>query len=161
MFKGSEALAEKYCNLQEGRAKAREQDPPHIAGCMLYWGEGSKREDSLVLVNSDADLLCFFVGFLTECLKVDKQVIRLRINCYLHNVVSQEEVEHYWLTTLGLDRTSPRKSSFNNRPNSSRQRGRKLLYGVATIAVYNTQLAQHIFGAIQEYSGIDKPEWLM
>ncbi len=166
VFKGSKAVAEKYRQLrlkyqQEGRVKAREQDPLHIAVCMLYWGEGSKRKDSLVLVNSDPDLLRFFIRFLTECLNVDRQAIRLRINCYLHDELSQEDVERYWLNTLALDRTALRKGSFNNQPSSSRQRGRKLTYGVAVVAVYNTQLAQHVFGAIQEYSGIDKPEWLM
>jgi hypothetical protein len=29
------------------------------------------------------------------------------------------------------------------------------------IQVGNTQLTQHVFGAIQEYVGIEKPEWLM
>jgi hypothetical protein len=35
-----------------------------------------------------------------------------------------------------------------------------LPYGVCAIRVHRTRAVQHIFGAIQEYAGIDKPEWL-
>jgi|GEM_PF-6113957 len=34
------------------------------------------------------------------------------------------------------------------------------LSGVATLVVTRTWAVQHIFGAIQEYVGIDRPEWL-
>src|SRR5260370_10227949 len=37
----------------EGRANAREHDPLHIAGCMLYWAEGRKNKNWLVLTNSN------------------------------------------------------------------------------------------------------------
>jgi transcriptional regulator with XRE-family HTH domain len=42
---GSRAVLVKYRELrrqyqEEGRLKARERDPLHIAGCMLYWAEG-------------------------------------------------------------------------------------------------------------------------
>src|SRR5574342_373640 len=53
---GSRAVAAKYRQLrrqyqEEGRAKAREGDPLHLAGCMLYWGEGEKGRPSLALAN--------------------------------------------------------------------------------------------------------------
>ena len=43
--RGSRAVAAKYRALRqtyqaEGRHKAREGDPLHLAGCMLYWAEG-------------------------------------------------------------------------------------------------------------------------
>jgi len=36
-----------------------------------------------------------------------------------------------------------------------------LLYGTCEIAIHETRLVQQVFGAIQEYTGIDKPEWLL
>jgi len=53
------------------------------------------------------------------------------------------------------------KPQINRQPRSSHQRGRKLLYGVCKISVHSTQLVMHVLGAIQEYTGIDKQEWLM
>src|SRR5215210_3912254 len=44
---------------QQGRAKAREADALHQAGCMLYWAEGAKSRNSLTLANSDPQMLRF------------------------------------------------------------------------------------------------------
>jgi hypothetical protein len=33
--------------------------------------------------------------------------------------------------------------------------------GTCRIAVHDTQLVQHIYGAIQEYAGFERGEWLM
>jgi transposase-like protein len=50
----------------EGRRKARERDPVHIAGCMLYWAEGAKDRNSVKLCNSDSNLVRFFVCFIQD-----------------------------------------------------------------------------------------------
>lgn len=70
-----------------------------------------------------------------------------------------EQIEHCWLDLLTLDTANLRKANVW-KPTSSQQKGRKLLYGVCDVNVYNVEIAQHIFGAIQEYVGVDKPEWL-
>jgi hypothetical protein len=43
---------------------------------------------------------------------------------------------------------------------SKRARHGKLPYGTCRISVYNVRIAQHLYGAIQEYGGFDRPEWL-
>ncbi len=146
---------------QEGRQKAREGDALHLAGCMLYWGEGAKTKNELALGNSDVDLLITYVQFLNESLNVDKNNIVIRVYCYLENGITQSEIEDYWLTKLNLPRESLRKTITNLQPISSQQKGRKLKYGTCKISVYSTHLLQHVFGAIQEYAGIEKSEWLM
>jgi hypothetical protein len=35
-----------------------------------------------------------------------------------------------------------------------------LPYGTGRLAVHSTDVIQSIYGAIQEYAGIDRPEWL-
>ncbi|MBI5670462.1 MAG: hypothetical protein HZC41_20920 [Chloroflexi bacterium] len=152
-------LREQY--QQEGRQKAREKDPLHVAGCMLYWGEGRKHKNHLVLTNSDPTLLKFFVDFLKNTLQVQEKEITLHINCYLNNEQKVEEIEQYWVNALQLPQSCLRHTIANALPASSQQRGRKLVYGVCQVRVDNTRLVQHIFGAIQEYAGIEKPEWLM
>jgi transposase-like protein len=153
------ALREQY--QQEGRAKAREQDPLHIAGCMLYWGEGAKSRNSLKLANSDPDLLCFYLSFLRQTLGIEDHQVAIRIICYTNNGLTQLDIENYWLGIFNLPVTCLTKTVVNQQPRSSQQKGRKLLYGTCEIAVHSTRLVQHVLGAIQEYTGIDKPEWLM
>lgn len=164
---GSQANIHKFRELrrqyqEEGRAKAREKDPLHVAGCMLYWGEGGKSKNRLRLANSDFDLMKFYIRFLKECLYVTEEQIVIRIICYLGNGLTLEEIENHWLNTLNLSRGCLGKSTVNVQPSSSQQKGRKLNYGVCHIEVRNgTRLLQHVYGAIQEYAGIEKPEWLM
>ncbi|MBZ0306477.1 MAG: hypothetical protein K8I82_10455 [Anaerolineae bacterium] len=145
----------------EGRAKARERDPLHIAGCMLYWGEGEKKRNCFGLANSDPDMMVFFLKFLHESMQVEDHSIVIQIICYLNNGLTQEEIEGYWLDTLELPRECLRKTIVNVKPRSSQQKGRKLLYGMCNLRVFDTRVVQHVFGAIQEYAGIDKPGWLM
>lgn len=161
---GSHAVAEKYRELrrkyqEEGRTKARERDPLHIAGCMLYWGEGSKTKNGLELANSDPDLMQFYVKFLRESLLIPSAELCIRIYCYTNNGLSVKEIEDYWLTTLRLPEMCLKKTITNLRPRSSEQRGRILKYGVCRV-VHRVHSLHHVLGAIQEYIGIDKPEWL-
>jgi hypothetical protein len=145
---------------EEGREKARENDPLHVAGCMLYWGEGAKARSNLTLVNSDASLLRYFIRFLREAMMIPEEKFTVRINAYLGNGVSEDEIKAFWLNVLDLDWSSLRACRFDNQPVSSQQKGRKLTYGTCVVQVSSVRYIQHIFGAIQEYSGIDKPEWL-
>jgi len=145
---------------EEGRQKAREGDALHLAGCMLYWAEGAKDRSRVVLVNSDADMLKTFMQFLRESLNVPENKLKFAITCYLNNGLSQLEIEQYWQNLLQLPQEQMFKTAINNTPKSSQQKGRKLLYGMCAINVNSVRYAQHIFGAIQEYIGIDKPEWL-
>src|SRR5687768_9748789 len=54
----------------QGRERARERDPLHMAGCMLYWAEGAKSRNQLVFANSDPAMLRFFSKFLRDCMGV-------------------------------------------------------------------------------------------
>lgn len=165
-LKGSQANREKGLRQrltfqQEGRARAREGDTLHLAGCMLYWAEGAKDRTSLRIVNSDPDMLAFFCRFLREALSVPDEKMTVRVICYTNNGISVDEIETYWLTLLGLPRECLRRTIVNQQPKSSRQRGRKLMYGVCVLYVHSTHLVQHFYGAIQEYAGIDKPAWIL
>lgn len=163
---GGATNARKYRELrhqyqEEGRTKARERDPLDIAGCRLYWGEGAKTKNALSLSNSDSDLAEFYVKFLRKSLLVESSSIVIRIYCYLEGDLTQQDIERYWLAKLRLPDACLRKTVVNPQPKSSQQKGRKLKYGVCTISVFSTQIVQQVLGAIQEYVGIDKPEWLM
>jgi hypothetical protein len=145
----------------EGRQRARIDDALHMAGCMLYWAEGSKSRNAIKLANSDVDLVAFFCCFLREALGVQSADIRLALNVYLGNGLSLEEIERHWLVALELPRSCLRKHTINALPTSSSGRKHnKLPYGVATVRVQSTQLVQQIYGAIQEYAEFENSAWL-
>jgi hypothetical protein len=55
-----------------------------------------------------------------------------------------------------------RKSTVNRFSKySQKKRLNKLPYGTCRLTVCDTQLVQSIYGAIQEYAGFDREEWVM
>lgn len=147
---------------QEGRKRAREDDPVHRGGCMLYWAEGSKERNVVCFANSDVHLIRHFLAFLRECFGIPDERITLRLNVYTGNGLSVEEIENHWLRELDLPRSCLRGHTLNHRPTSSSgTKKNRLPFGVCQLRVLqSTQLIQHIFGAIQEYGGFDEPRWL-
>ena len=143
----------------EGRRAARRGDPIHRTGCMLYWAEGSKRRNALILTNSDPDLLRVFADFLRNCFGVPDERVALSVDVHLGNGLTIDEVHGYWLEQLALPSSCLRKPR-TPAASSDPLRRRKLPYGTARIAVSSTRLAQHVYGAIQEYGGFERPEWL-
>jgi len=43
---------------------------------------------------------------------------------------------------------------------SKRLRQNNLPYGTCRLMVHDVRIVQHLYGAIQEYGGFDRPEWL-
>jgi transposase-like protein len=144
-----------------GRSLARTGDLLHLQGCMLYWAEGTKSRNAAQLVNTDADLVGTFLRFLRNCYDVMDNRVAFSVNCFLRNGLSLDEIHAWWLARLDLPTTCLRKAVVN-RPSSASKRlkGNILPYGTARLAVHSTFIVQSIYGAIQEYAGIDRPEWL-
>ncbi len=145
---------------EHGREMARQGDPLHQQGCMLYWAEGTKSRNSAKLTNSDPDLLVVFRRFLTQCFSVERERLCLNVNCFLNNGLSLAEIEAWWLSRLGLSVTCLRGAAINRPSRASRARRNTLLYGTACVSLNSTFVVQSIFGAIQEYGGFERPDWL-
>lgn len=160
--KWSEANRERRRRDQEqGRERAREGDLLHSSGCMLYWAEGGKERNSVILANSDPQMVRFIVRFLRECFGLQDRDLSIRLNVYLGNGRSLQDIEAYWLRILDLPSSALRTHTVNHFPTSSSGRKKdKLPYGVCTVVVHKTSVAQQIFGAIQEYGGFEEPRWL-
>ena len=114
----------------------------------------------MVFTNSDADMMRTFLAFLRKACGVPDDRIALCVNCHLNNGLTLSEIEAWWLTTLGLPSSCLRGASVNRPSSASRWRRNVLVYGTARLTVHSTFLAQSIYGAIQEYAGFDRPEWL-
>ncbi|MBA3533585.1 MAG: hypothetical protein H0T73_16825, partial [Ardenticatenales bacterium] len=68
---GAQANREKFREFriayqEAGRSKAREGSSLHMAGCMLYWAEGTKARTQVNFANSDPNMVRFFMRFLRE-----------------------------------------------------------------------------------------------
>jgi hypothetical protein len=162
MANAARGLARRREAQAEGRAHARRTEPRHFAGCMLYWAEGSRNRNALLFTNSDPAMVRFFVRFLRASFEVPDDRIRITCNLFADHADRQREIEEFWLTLLDLPRTCLCKSTVNVYSKYSKKKRRnKLPYGTCRVAVHDTGLVQHIYGAIQEYGGFDREEWLM
>lgn len=142
---------------KEGRNQAKKGEWLHAAGCMLYWGEGTKSCNS----NCDMDMHKLFLKFLFTFFDVSIDEIKINCSCYLSENIEVSEIENYWLTNLSLTSNNLLKTTINTPPISSKQyHVNKLKYGVLRIQVHRTDIIQHIFGAIQEYGNFTNLKWL-
>jgi hypothetical protein len=154
---------ERHCEAQEnGRLVARQGNLLHAAGCMLYWAEGSRSRHAIEFVNSDPAMVRFFIGFLRACFQVPDEKIRVTCNLFADHAERQHEIEAFWHAELNLPRTCLRKSAVNRySKHSKKKRRNKLPYGTCRLNIYDTRLVHEVYGAIQEYGGFEREEWLM
>jgi Helix-turn-helix len=144
-----------------GRAAARHGDFFHAAGCMLYWAEGSKGRNTAALTNSDPEVLRFFMAFLREYFSVPDHKVRVRCHLFPDHAERQRDVEQFRLDLLELPSECLTRSAVNVYSKySQRKRINRLPYGTCRVAVHDTAILQHIYGAIQEYAGFERPEWI-
>jgi DNA-binding transcriptional MerR regulator len=155
------ARARRVAAQQQGRRRARSLNHRYIGGCMLYWAEGSRNRNRIVFTNSDPAMARFFVEFIREFFEIDEARLRLTCNLFADHEARQREIEDFWLNTVGLPRTCLCRSTVNRYSRySQKKRKNKLPYGTCRIVVHSTEIAQTIYGSIQELAGFDRPEWL-
>jgi transcriptional regulator with XRE-family HTH domain len=153
--------AERQAFQEQGRGLARRRDPGFIAGCMLYWAEGSKERNQLQFTNSDPMMARFFVDFLKEHFDLEPRDIKITCNLFADHLVEQQKIECHWLDALGLPPESLRKSVVNVYSKySKRKRVGNLPYGTCRVVVSKTWVTQTIYGAIQEIGGFTREAWL-
>lgn len=140
---------------------ARSNHPLHLAGCMLFWAEGDKCRNAVRMANSDPQILRLFVRFLRECYGAPDARISITCNLFADHLERQREIEQFWLDTLELPRTRLLPSIVNVYSKySQKKRRNKLPYGTCKLVYSDTRTVQSVYGAIQEYAGFDRLEWL-
>ena len=153
--------AEREAFQADGRRRARLRDPGFVAGCMLYWTEGSKGRNQLQFVNADPVMARFFVDFLKDHFDLRPDEIRITCHLYADHLERQREIEQYWLDALELPAMSLRKSVVNLYSKySQRKRVGNLPYGTCRVVVSRTWVVQAIYGGIQEIGGFTRDSWL-
>jgi transposase-like protein len=158
---GGKARARRAAWQLEGRRRARSLGRVYVAGCMLYWAEGSRSRNKIVFTNSDPAMARFFVDFIRDFFDVGSERFRLTCNLFADHEARQREIEDFWLSTAQLPRSCLCKSTVNRYSRySQKKRKNKLPYGTCRVVVNSTEIAQTIHGSIQELAGFDRPEWL-
>jgi predicted transcriptional regulator len=158
----SENARRRRCDAQaEGRRRAKEEDRLYLAGCMLYWAEGSRNRNRLVFTNSDPEMVRLFVTFLRRAFGLPPERFRLTCNLFADHEERQLQIEQFWLGITELPPASLCKSTINRYSRySQKKRKNKLPFGTCRIVVFSTEITQTIYGSIQELAGFDRPEWL-
>jgi hypothetical protein len=100
--------------------------------------------------------------FLRLSFAVSDEKVAVTCNLFADHLHRQREIEDFWLAKLQLPRSRLRSSTVNRYSKySQKKRRNKLPYGTCRLSIYDTRLTQHIYGAIQEYAGFDRDQWLM
>ncbi len=160
-LKADQARAIRLGYQTEGRQRARSGSPRYMAGCMLYWAEGSKSRGSVEMSNSDTELLRFFATFLRTEFAVENASMRVHCQLFADHISVQREIERRWLDALSLPESCLRKTTVNSySKHSQKKRKNKLPFGTCKLVVHNTRIAQTIYGSIQEYGGFERAAWL-
>lgn len=157
-----EELRKQYQEIGREKIRQGNYSSLYLTGCMLYWAEGykSNNKNKVTFVNSDPSMIQLFLRFLRENFDIEDN-IRLSINCYTDNDLSIEEIENYWLDISGLTRDRLKKTQVNKSSSYSKTLRKNILkYGTVGINVNRTDVLQEIYGAIQEYAGFTREDWL-
>jgi hypothetical protein len=112
---------------EEGRELARHRESMHVAGCMLYWAEGSKGRNQVRFSNSDPEMVRFFVSFLKRYFRLEDADLRITCNLFADHVERQWQIEQFWLDTAGLPRECLCKSTVNTYSKYSKKKRRNKL----------------------------------
>lgn len=116
-----------------------------IAGAMIYWCEGAKtkpwrRQNAVVLINSDACLIDLYLRFLDH---VGYGIGQLRFVLHIHEDADAEAATAYWMDVTGATREQFRKPVIKrHNPRTVRKRvgdhyhGALLVYVRKSAALY-------------------------
>ena len=120
------AMSEKARRLRReaqeaGRRLARKGDSLYIAGCMLYWAEGSRSRNRVVFTNSDPEMVKIFATFLRCAFGLSPDRVRVTCNLFADHEARQHEIEEFWLQTVRL----PRNHCASRRSTTTRDTARR------------------------------------
>lgn len=129
-----------------------------IIGAVLYWAEGYKRlkikdgrermDHTISFVNSDAEMISFFVRFLREILNVPSERIRLSMRLYAH--INEDDARIHWMRATSLSRERFFKTTYLVSGASSGTRPyNRLPWGTLQVQVCDTAKFHCLLGMIE------------
>lgn len=164
---GSKAIKEQARKQREayqlaGREMVRnDSDIGYRILCSLYWAEGDKSRATAGMTNTDLDMLKIFVSGLRKHFGCKDDDFTVRVMAHLNNGLTVEQIQDYWTNGLELPVGCIRKFILKSKyyPVQNKKHKRHV-YGGCSVHVCSVEIAQKLYGSIQEIFGIDRPEWL-
>jgi len=145
---------------KRGAIRVHKEDNGYLAGCMLYWGEGSKSVNYVGFTNSDVNMMKMFKQFLETYFDVSSDRFSISVNYYT-DLHPSDHIKQYWLDALNLEASNLKACQENNFPKSSKNlKSGKCEYGTCSLRVFDVKIVQEIYGAIQKYVGFENIKWL-
>lgn len=121
-------------------ALSPQEEQLHIAGVMLYWGEGTKKGKTVDFSNSDPQMVRVFVKFLREVCRVSEERLRAMVYCHSHQ--KADDLEEYWSQTTEIPRTQFIKAYI--REGNPHKSGRVMEHGLIKIRYHDKRLLQKL-----------------
>ena len=105
-------------------------NPLFIAGVMLYWGEGGKNpKDGVKFVNTDAQMITFYVDFLVRVCRIPMD--RIKGHILIYPDLQENICRSYWSKVSGIPVGNFTKSTLIQ----GRHQVRRLNWGICTVTV--------------------------
>ncbi len=143
-------IHEEYREAAVNEFERLKNNPLFLAGIMLYWGEGEKKQKSSMvrLGNSDPEMIKIFNLFLTKIIKIPKDRIFTWLLLYPDLVDSVQK--NFWSRAIGLSTNQFKKSMYIK----GRHPKNRLSYGVCTIYVQSRALKERMLKWIELYQDL-------
>ena len=125
-----------------------EQEKLKLAGVMLYWGEGSKKGNTVAFANSDPIMVALFSRFLKEVCGIN--ILRLHVTLHLYEDLDDIKLKKFWSKIIGLSQKQFYKSHVHHNTKGSYKKKSK--YGTVSLQYSDTRLLRLILRWISEYS---------
>jgi hypothetical protein len=102
---------EKIGSRQIGELTKREL---FIAGAMLYWAEGFKKDSQAGLAGLDPRMMKFFIRWLKECFGYKNEDLIFRVTVNISHKHRVTEIEKHWAEIVGVSTNQFQKPFFQN-----------------------------------------------
>lgn len=136
-------LTKKIIKDSKQQSKILLKNKLFLSGLMLYWAEGTKRgEEMVVFSNSDPNMITLMMQWFREICQVKEEKFRIQI--HIHSLLNQKEIKKYWEEITKIP-----QNQFHNliiKPTSLRHRKNILYNGTCCIRIYDKNLFRKIMG---------------
>lgn len=121
-----------------------------VAGLMLYWGEGDKRNKyRLVMANTDPHLLTFFVKWAVKFLQVNREDFRVQLHLYENMDISSEE--RFWRNNLKLPMAQFYKTQIRRVSQNTYSYKGPLRHGTCSVFLLGAERKREVMMAIKAF----------
>jgi len=122
-----------------------------LAGLFLYWGEGSKRQPTMLSIsNTDPSIIKFFIIWLTKSLKIPKK--KLRVQLHLYKDMDIKDKINFWSKKLKIPLSQFAKPYIKKTLSTRINHKGGFGQGTCNLRVGNARLSEKILMALEAIS---------